>query len=156
MSRCLLVLVLLVAVSAVAANESQRNDVERAAHAIFGDFMSPYCPGLLLADCRSPGAVELRREIRAQLAAGVSERAVRQELEAQFGEKLLAAPPAHGFGLLAWVMPFLAVGVGLLLMLSWMQAHRPPSAAETRATGAVDVALRARFESELRDFDHRT
>jgi cytochrome c-type biogenesis protein CcmH/NrfF len=68
----------------------------------------------------------------------------------------LAAPPAHGFGLLAWVMPFLAVGVGLLLMLSWLQAHRPPSAAETRATGAVDVALRARFESELRDFDHRT
>ena len=152
MTRSLLVVFLLIAMPARAANDAPRADVESAARAIYGDFMSPYCPGLLLADCRSQAAAELRNEIRAQLEAGLSERDIRDRLEAHFGEKLLAAPHARGLGLVAWVVPFAAVGLGLSGTLLWLRAQRsratPPASVD-----AVDPALRARFEHELRTFE---
>jgi hypothetical protein len=46
----------LLTVPTSAADTTRREDIESAARAIYGDVMSPYCPGLLLADCRSAGA----------------------------------------------------------------------------------------------------
>ena len=153
MKPVLFVLLLLIAAPGNAVNESPRTDIEHAARAIYADFMSPYCPGLLLADCRSPAAVELRREIHTQLQAGVPEQKVRAHLEAHFGEKLLAAPHARGLGLLAWVVPFLAVGLGLVGLLLWMQQQRARPASQSPPLDATDPLLRVRLERELSAFD---
>ena len=153
MTSCLLVVLLLIAMPARAANDSPRADIESAARAIYSDFMSPYCPGLLLADCPSQAAAELRNEIRAQLEDGLAEREIRGRLETQFGEKLLAAPHARGLGLVAWVVPFLAVGVGLVGMLLWLRTQRPRPAPHLPSADPINPALWARLEHELRAFD---
>ncbi|MFN2427202.1 MAG: cytochrome c-type biogenesis protein CcmH [Candidatus Binatia bacterium] len=133
----------------LASGEAAPEDVERSARAINGDFMSPYCPGLLLGDCRSPAAVELRAEVRRDLEAGVSEAELRARLEAEFGEKLLAAPHARGFGLVAWLTPYVMVIAGMIAIFAWMLSHRRTVAPEPERKPA-DPARLARLEEERR------
>jgi cytochrome c-type biogenesis protein CcmH len=126
---------------------------DERARAIYHDYMSPYCPGLLLADCSSRPAATLRTEIRDALAAGTPEAEVRSALERRFGERVLAAPPRRGFGLVAWLAPYLVVGAALAAVVAWCRLRmrpRPPVAALPRAP--ADPALRARLEDELRRF----
>ena len=59
------------------------------AQRLFGDLMSPFCPGLTLATCPSPGADSLRRDIRTRLALGESPRAIRAAYAATWGEEIL-------------------------------------------------------------------
>lgn len=131
--------------------------VDDAARAIYGEFMSPYCPGLLLADCRSQAAVDLRARIHAELAAGRTAEQVRSELTATYGEKILAAPRAQGFGLMAWVTPGVFVLIGAGFVLLWAQRRRDaagdaaPAAPAPAAVG--DAVLQARLERELRTVD---
>ena len=75
------------------------------------DVMSPFCPGLTLAECPSPDAGALREWIIEQEKAGVSQAAVEELLFERFGDGLLQAPRAEGIGLVAYAIP----GVGLLL-----------------------------------------
>src|SRR5512134_3531419 len=91
-------------------------EVETAASRIFSSTMSPFCPGLLIANCPSPGAAELKETIREQLAAGMTPDSVRALLFAAYGPEIQATPPASGFGLLAWLVPGLAlVGGGVVV-----------------------------------------
>ena len=127
--------------------------VDERSRAIFHDFMSPYCPGLLLADCSSRAAATLRTEIREELAAGTPEAEVRTSLERRFGERILAAPPRRGFGLVAWLAPYVAVGLACAAVVAWCRRRlrlRPP--ALERPAAPVDPDLRARFEDELRRY----
>jgi cytochrome c-type biogenesis protein CcmH len=57
----------------------------------------------------SPFASRMRVFIRQRIAAGDSKSEIKQKLVAQFGPAVLAEPPKHGFGLLAWLLP--AVGI---------------------------------------------
>jgi cytochrome c-type biogenesis protein CcmH len=74
--------------------------------------MSPFCPGRILIDCPSPQAAELREWIAAQEAAGRSRADVEAQLYAQFGDVILQAPKARGFGLAAYVIPVVAFAAG--------------------------------------------
>ncbi|MFN2375640.1 MAG: cytochrome c-type biogenesis protein CcmH [Candidatus Binatia bacterium] len=124
-------------------------EVEKAARAIYADFMSPYCPGLLLVDCRSEAAVELRAEIHAKLAAGQSEAQVREELERLYGEKLRAAPAARGFGLLAWWTPFVVLLLAAGVAVRWVRANRAGAAASAEPRQEISPQRRARLDEEL-------
>lgn len=123
--------------------------VDRRADALSREVMSPYCPQLLLADCRSAAAVDLRGRIRDALAGGKHESAVRAELVARFGERILAAPPARGFGLVAWLTPP-AVLLGALATIARRLWSRPAEAPETPPARVVAPDLRRRLQDELR------
>lgn len=112
--------------------------------------MSPYCPGLLLADCRSPAAVDLRAEVRRQLEDGASEAEVRERIESQFGEKLLAAPHSRGFGLVAWLTPYAVIIAGLVAIFVWMRSHRGAAVVAAPERKPGDPARLARLEEERR------
>jgi len=129
-------------------------EVDAAASAIYADFMSPYCPGLLLADCRSDAAAALRDDIRTELANGKTDADVRTALEATFGDRVRAAPQTHGFGLWAWLTPGLFVACGGGIIALWVQRRRHrvhPAASPVPA--ASSPALQARLERDLRSFD---
>lgn len=142
-------LVLALAMQPVTARAETPEDAGRSARAIYGDFMSPYCPGLLLSDCRSPAAVDLRAEILRSLEAGASEADVRGRIEAQFGEKLRAAPRGSGFGLLAWTTPFVAIALAGIAIFAWMFSHRG-QATPALPVVAMDPARLARLDEERR------
>jgi cytochrome c-type biogenesis protein CcmH/NrfF len=57
----------------------------REAAELTRELMSPFCPGLLLSDCQSSGARDLRAEIRARVDAGESKGQIVDDLVARFG-----------------------------------------------------------------------
>ena len=98
--------------SVVAAAETSPGlGLSREAHALSRELMSPYCPGRTLADCPSPDAAAVRREIRTRLAAGETSDQVRAGLEHRFGDAVVGVPRTP----LGWILP----GLGLLLGI-WM------------------------------------
>jgi len=86
------------------------------------DVMSPYCPGRTLAECPSPQAEELRLWILTQAAAGASRDDVEAILLERFGDRILSAPRAEGFGLAAYLLPVAGFAVGGLVV--WLALRR--------------------------------
>ena len=124
-------------------------EVETEASRIFNSTMSPFCPGLLIANCPSPGAAQLKEQVREQLAAGLSPDSVRVLLFAAYGEQLRATPPARGFGLLAWLVPGLGLVGGAAVVTWWLRRRgRLPTAAEA-PSAALEPEAEARLEREL-------
>lgn len=107
--------------------------------ALWNGLMSPYCPGRTLIDCPSPQAGELREWIADQEAAGRSQDEVEEELYAQFGDVILQAPKAEGFGLAAYVIPVAAFAGGGALV--WLFLRRQRRAAPAHAGGAPPAAI---------------
>jgi cytochrome c-type biogenesis protein CcmH len=116
-----------------------------------GEVMCPVC-GTTLDQSSSPAAQQIKRVIARRIAAGDTKGEIEDRLVADYGDSILAAPPRHGFGLLAWWLPIggiviAAVVVGLGAW-RWSRAREP-------APGAVqlDPALERRLDDELRRFE---
>ena len=129
-------------------------------YAMAHDLMSPFCPGRTLAECPSPNATELRFWILTQAAAGASEAEVRDMLTDRFGDVLLSAPRAEGWGLSAYVVPiafFVIGGPVVLLIIRRLVAGRSQgveagSPATSVASPAADPDLERQLEIELGEF----
>ncbi len=115
-------------------------------------FIAPCCFTNTLAEHRSPVAEELRQEIRAILAGGATETQVVDAFVAKYGERILAAPKPQGFNLLAYVLPAVAVAVGLLIFAVFMR-RRGPHPPNATAPSKIPDQVKARFEAELAHFD---
>ena len=90
------------------------------AYKLPNQLMSPFCPGRTLSACTSPQAEDLRLWLIVQEASGRSREDVEAELFENYGNVLLSAPLAEGFGLTAYVFPviaFLAGGVVVAVFL---------------------------------------
>ena len=90
-------------------------------YAMWNSLMSPYCPGRSLLDCTSSQAGELREWIAAQETAGRRREDVEEQLYQQFGDVILQAPRASGFGLAAYVTPIVAVVVGAFALALFLR-----------------------------------
>jgi cytochrome c-type biogenesis protein CcmH/NrfF len=91
-------------------------------------------------------------QIRAGLVAGESEETIIAKLKEKYGAVILGAPPAEGFNLVGWVMPFVALLVGLIavryLLVRWRRPR--PSAA---VPGPVADRFREQIEKDLADLE---
>lgn len=105
-----------------------------------------------LDQSNAPVAERMKLFIRERIAAGDSEREITDALVVEFGPGVVATPPKSGFGLLAWLLPLVALAGGavavLVLVRTWART-RPPSGAE-RPLGAD---LEQRVDEELARFD---
>ena len=68
---------------------------------------------------------------------------------------MLAVPRNAGFNSLAWVLPYVLAGVGLVVIVITARrwSTRPAAAGAGGADMTVDPALDARLDDELRDLD---
>ncbi len=159
MSRLALLAVALAAVlslsagTAAGAEQATLEDIE-------DEVVCPTC-NTTLAVSRSPIAERMRAFIRARIAAGDTKSEIKAKLVDEFGEGVLAAPPARGFNLLAWVLPLagaLAAAIVLLLLARrWLPARsegEPPEArGSVNGRGALDPELERRVDDELARFE---
>jgi cytochrome c-type biogenesis protein CcmH len=112
-----------------------------------------------LAVSSSPIADRMRSFIRARIAAGDTKSEIKSKLVDQFGESVLAAPPKHGFNLLAWLLPFAGLGLGgaalAVLARRWSRAREEPASADPSGNGRgpLDPELERRVDEELARFD---
>jgi cytochrome c-type biogenesis protein CcmH len=96
---------------------------ETTAQEIFGETMSPYCPGLLLRDCPSGKATELKNEIRNRLNQGESKESVEASLKEQYGTKVQAVPDSSPVGILGWIAPILFILAGGAVFIRWVKKN---------------------------------
>lgn len=131
---------------------------------VTGAIMSPACPGKLLINCPSAEGAQLRELVRRKLAAGETKEQIVRYFVEVYGIESLPTPPAEGFYLTAWLLPFatLAAGIGVFLVMvwSWSAKARARRAAGGGAPGVPkagaargDSPLEARLQRELDDYE---
>ncbi len=97
--------------------------------------------------------------IEQKLAQGQSEEEIIQFFVAQYGEQVLASPPKRGFNLVAWILPFAAilVGVGVIYFVirKWVWQGRQSPTIATAETDEKDEEYQHQLEKELKEFTER-
>jgi cytochrome c-type biogenesis protein CcmH len=122
-------LVLVVAlVIGVQRNSPQTLD-QRVEH-LAGLYRCPSCDGETAEESNTATSVEIRNLIRADLQQGQSAADIRTQLVADYGPGILETPETHGFTLLVWVVPVVAVVVAVaglsLAFRRWKRRLRTP------------------------------
>jgi cytochrome c-type biogenesis protein CcmH len=123
-------------------------------NAIAKQMFCPVCENTPLDVCPTQACAEWRELIRDQLAEGQSEAQIKAYFVERFGDRVLATPPPRGFNWLAYVIPPLAIGLGIFLIYQAFRAWRkgapvPAQVAAPPSKGADDEYVR-RLEEELR------
>ncbi len=116
---------------------------EARARALFREVRCLVCQNESIDDSEADLAEDLRKAVRAQVAAGRSNAEVKRYLTDRYGEFVLLKPPfSPGYAML-WLTPFaIVLGGGAILIL---RARRPPatpplSPEEETALAARNVA----------------
>jgi cytochrome c-type biogenesis protein CcmH len=91
-----------------------------------GELVCPTCH-TTLDQSNAPVALRMKEFVRERIAAGDRKSEIKDQLVAQFGKGVLAAPEREGFDLLAWVLPIagLLAGGAVLSFLLWRWTRRP-------------------------------
>ena len=117
-------MVLVVALAIVpAALASERHPTQAE---LEGELVCPTCKSTL-DQSNAPIALRMKQFVRTRIAAGDTKSEIKDQLVAQFGKGVLAAPEQSGFDLLAWVLPIagLLAGAAVLTVLAWRWTRRP-------------------------------
>jgi cytochrome c-type biogenesis protein CcmH len=96
------------------------------------------CQNQTVAESNAPLAADMRREIRAQLETGRSDRQVIDFFEQRYGAFVHYSPPLKPSTWLLWGAPFLLLAIGSALLLSVLRrrsrrSQSPPLSEEQRA-----------------------
>ncbi len=121
-----------------------------------------YCGcGMTVQDCLG-GMVcsesrALSREVSQFMQQGKSRDQILQAMSAKYGERILSAPTKQGFNLMAWVLPFLALALGgivvAVVVRRWRRQSLSPALPPARNAGAGSTDVYgSRFEDEFRKF----
>ena len=128
-------LVALVLAALVLAAPAAASEQHPSWRVLEGQLMCPICEGETLAQSDSAAAQRIKVEIQQRIAAGDTRSQIKRRLVAEWGERILAAPPRHGFDLLAWLLPIVGVlgGAAVLGVLAWgWTREREPEPAPER------------------------
>jgi cytochrome c-type biogenesis protein CcmH len=119
----------------------------------------PVCSGETVADSNAPVSVQMRGVIREKLEAGETPDQIKTYFVERYGESILLSPETRGFTLGVWVMPVVALLLGLAIVLavlrSWSRRTAPVVAADPVApppVRALPLDDDARLEQELANF----
>ena len=110
----------------------------------------------LLTQCNHfgcPSSGPMLAEIAAELDEGQNDQSIVAHFAEKYGFTVLSAPPASGFNLAAWTMPFIALLVGALMVVYFVRQFRTRWAATPAPAESVDVAkYQQKVEEELKKF----
>jgi cytochrome c-type biogenesis protein CcmH len=124
--------------SAFAAEEQS---LERRVADLAHELRCLVCQNQTIADSNAPLAVDLRNQIREQLAAGKSESDVMDFMVARYGDFVLYRPPLKPSTVLLWAGPFVFLLLGIFLLYRRVTRHRPPDAQLSEADRARAAKL---------------
>jgi len=101
-----------------------------------------------MQNCSS--ATPMRAEIRDRLQKGDTVDQIVDSFVARYGKKVLSAPTTRGFDLSAWIMPFVILCFGLVVVV-WVAVRMARPTAET--VEPEPPAVDPRVEEELKEFE---
>jgi cytochrome c-type biogenesis protein CcmH len=128
---------------------------EAQAETIDRSLISPCCWTTSVAEHGSGSAPKIQSEVREMLASGMSPEAIIAHYVELYGDRILTEPPRRGFNLVAYWMPWLALVVGLGVILFFARRTRSDATpVPPRPAGAdTDDPYRRRIREELRRLD---
>ena len=140
-ARVLLLLFFLPASAAFAAD-----DLDKRTAALADELRCLVCQNQTLADSHAPLAIDLRNQIREQLAGGKSEREVREFMVARYGDFVLYRPPFKASTVALWGGPlaFLLLGIFILVRRLARRRVSAPSLSEAERERAAKLLPLAR------------
>ena len=125
---------------------------EARAKALFADIRCVVCQHEAIADSPAGIAADMRQLVREEIAAGRTDRQVREDLVRRYGDFVLFKPPVRAGTWLLWFGPLailLAVGTSLLALARRRRVETPALSAEEEARLADILAS----EADRRDPD---
>jgi cytochrome c-type biogenesis protein CcmH len=91
------------------------------------------------------------KDLGRQIDQGMDDNAIVTYFTEKYGITVLSAPPVSGFNLTAWVMPFAALAIGLIMALYFLRRFRTRWAAAAEPN--PDLAkYQDKVEEELKKF----
>lgn len=150
------VLVLLLSVAAAAQEATPPAVVpvtDDQVNAVAKQLYCPVCENIPLDVCPTQACAQWRALIRQMLAEGDSEGEIKEYFVAQYGDRVLAAPPARGLNWLVYIVPPAAILAGAYILYRAMRAWKispPASTSQPDTTQASSDEYIARLEEELR------
>ena len=125
----LITLVLTIAVaSSGAAQESEPNTPsDDEVNAVAKQLYCPVCENVPLDVCPTQACAQWRDLIREKLSQGWSEAQIKTYFVEQYGDRVLATPPARGLNWLVYIIPPVAILAGAFILYkafqTWKQAE---------------------------------
>ena len=122
----LLILVLLISNFAFAGEAmplAEDSALEARLKAMSHELRCLVCQNSTLADSSAPLAEDLRKEIRAQMRAGKSDKEVVDYLVARYGDFVRYRPPVNNSTALLWFGPFLLLIIGGFVLYRVLKKH---------------------------------
>jgi cytochrome c-type biogenesis protein CcmH/NrfF len=98
-------------------------------------------------------AKQERSFIARQIAACRTKDQIKDALAAQYGDRVLAAPKAKGFGLTAYLVPIAAVLLGVAAIAFAVRRWRRRGPTTPATAAAADPREAARLEADLTRYD---
>jgi cytochrome c-type biogenesis protein CcmH len=105
---------------------SQDAKTEKRTAALAAELRCLVCQNQTLADSNAPLAVDLRNQIREQLAAGKSEQDVLDFMVARYGDFVLYRPPLKASTIALWAGPFVLLLAGAFFLYRRIGRRRVP------------------------------
>ncbi len=97
----------------------------------------------------------MRAEIRDRLLKGENVEAIVQSFVARVGSQVLSAPTMKGFDITAWIMPFVILCLGAIIV-GWIAVRMARPAPASAAEGVPAATVDPRVDQELSDFEEES
>ncbi len=134
-------LALFLAVSVAGADDAA---LDKRVMELAGELRCLVCQNQSLAESNAGLAVDLRNQIREQLARGASEREVVDFMVKRYGDFVLYRPPLKASTFLLWFGPFVLLIAGICVLVRRVRRQRTMN-------GQLSEADRLRAEQLLRE-----
>jgi cytochrome c-type biogenesis protein CcmH len=105
------------------------------------------CQNQTIADSNASLAVDLRNQIRTQIAAGRSDDQIRAYMVERYGDFVLYRPPFKATTAVLWLAPFLLIAAGaaiFILVVRRRRAEAPPPATPLKRRKEIEALLEGR------------
>jgi cytochrome c-type biogenesis protein CcmH len=98
----------------------------------------------------------IRQELLTMVEAGRGDQEILDAMVGKYGKDVLRRPPAQGFYLLSYVMPYvsLAAGLGIIALIIRFYIRRRPAAAAAQEQSSPELnRYQAQIDKDLADLD---
>jgi cytochrome c-type biogenesis protein CcmH len=154
--RALLVAVAALALAAPALASEQHPSLTE----LEDQLMCPVCAGETLAQSDSLPAQRIKAHIQQRIRQGWTRSRIIDEEVDIWGTRILAAPPRHGFDLLAWVLPLAGIltATAVIGLLAWRWSRRRDEPEHLPGPWSLngrplDPEIERKLDEELARFD---
>jgi len=127
-------------------------------NAIAKQLYCPVCENIPLDVCPTQACAEWRELIRLRISEGWSADRIKEYFAQQYGERVLAAPPARGLNWLVYIIPPLIILAGAYVLYRAFKSWKTSTPQTTEGILSAEPALdqdeyASRLEEELKKLE---